>query len=65
MESSHRRIINELEKKHQQELQTVLCEKEQALAEETQVRIQFNEQIKKNNIFSLQNSLIILQNYLF
>lgn len=39
MESSHRRIINDLEEKHRQEIQRLLCEKEQALAEETQVEI--------------------------
>ena len=38
MESSHRRIINDLEEKHRQEIQRLLCEKEQALAEETQVQ---------------------------
>ena len=37
MESSHRRIIHDLEEKHRQEIQRLLCEKEQALAEETQV----------------------------
>lgn len=37
MESSHKRIISELEEKHQDEIQRLLCEKEQALAEETQV----------------------------
>ncbi len=39
MESSHRRIINDLEEKHRQEIQRLLCEKEQALAEETQVEL--------------------------
>lgn len=39
MESSHRRIINDLEEKHRQEIQRLLCEKEQALAEETQVKL--------------------------
>lgn len=38
MESSHRRIVSEMEEKHRQELQRLLCEKEQALAEETQVQ---------------------------
>lgn len=37
MESSHRRIINDLEEKHRQEIHRLLCDKEQALAEETQV----------------------------
>lgn len=39
MESSHRRIIADLEEKHRQEIHRLLCEKEQALAEETQVNI--------------------------
>lgn len=37
MESSHRRIINDLEDKHRQEIDRLLMEKETALAEETQV----------------------------
>lgn len=37
MESSHRRIVNELEEKHRQEIQRLVYDKEQALAEETQV----------------------------
>lgn len=41
MESSHRRIISELEEKHHAEIQQLLCDKETALAEETQVRIIF------------------------
>lgn len=39
MESSHRRIIADLEEKHRQELHRLRCEKEQALVEETQVSI--------------------------
>lgn len=39
MESSHRRIINDLEEKHRKEIERLLVEKEQALAEETQVTI--------------------------
>lgn len=42
MESSHRRIISELEEKHHAEIQQLLCDKETALAEETQVRFYFN-----------------------
>ena len=38
MENSHRRIIAELEEKHHRELRTLEAEKQQALAEETQVR---------------------------
>lgn len=41
MESSHRRIISELEEKHHAEIQQLLCDKETALAEETQVRFFF------------------------
>lgn len=37
MEASHKRIIHELEEKHQQEIAKLILEKEQALAEETQV----------------------------
>lgn len=37
MESSHRRIINDLEEKHRQEIHRLRCDKEQALVEETQV----------------------------
>lgn len=37
MESSHRRIISDLEEKHRQEIDRLLLEKETALAEETQV----------------------------
>lgn len=37
MESSHRRIIQDQEEKHQHEIARLIVEKEQALAEETQV----------------------------
>ena len=37
MENSHRRIIAELEEKHHRELCALEAEKQQALAEETQV----------------------------
>jgi hypothetical protein len=37
MESSHKRIISDLEVKHKSEIQRLLNEKETALAEETQV----------------------------
>jgi myosin phosphatase Rho-interacting protein len=37
MESSHKRIISDLEVKHKGEIQRLLNEKETALAEETQV----------------------------
>lgn len=37
MEASHKRIIHDLEEKHQHEIAQLIVEKEQALAEETQV----------------------------
>lgn len=37
MESSHKRIISDLEVKHKAEIERLLNEKETALAEETQV----------------------------
>lgn len=37
MESSHKRIISDLEAKHKSEIERMLSEKESALAEETQV----------------------------
>lgn len=37
MESSHKRIISDLEAKHRAEIENLLTEKETALAEETQV----------------------------
>lgn len=44
MESSHKRIISDLEAKHKAEMQRLLNEKETALAEETQVRWKFLNQ---------------------
>lgn len=41
MESSHKRIISDLEAKHKAEIQRLLNEKESALAEETQVSLSF------------------------
>lgn len=37
MESSHRRLICDMEEKHKLEIERLLAEKETALAEETQV----------------------------
>lgn len=37
MESSHRRLICDMEEKHKVEIERLLAEKETALAEETQV----------------------------
>lgn len=39
MESSHRRLICDMEEKHKLEIERLLAEKETALAEETQVCI--------------------------
>lgn len=47
MESSHRRIISELEEKHQIEIQELLSEKEQALAEETQATLAALDAMRK------------------
>lgn len=41
MESSHRRIVADLEENHRQEIERLLLEKETALAEETQVRANY------------------------
>ncbi|XP_059613392.1 protein outspread isoform X2 [Phlebotomus argentipes] len=57
MESSHRRIISELEKKHQQELQQVLCEKEQALAEETQATLAALDAMRKAHQSEVQREI--------
>lgn len=38
MENSHKRMLMEMEEKHRRELAALQAEKEQALAEETQVR---------------------------
>lgn len=43
MESSHKRIVTDLELKHRVEIQRLLGEKETALAEETQVIIGSSE----------------------
>lgn len=37
MENSHKRMLTEMEEKHRRELAALQAEKEQALAEETQV----------------------------
>lgn len=52
MESSHRRIISELEEKHHAEIQQLLCDKETALAEETQVRFSFKGCLRNKKLFS-------------
>ncbi|XP_035796179.1 protein outspread-like isoform X3 [Anopheles albimanus] len=47
MEASHKRIIHELEEKHQQEIAKLILEKEQALAEETQATLAALDAMKK------------------
>lgn len=39
MEASHKKIIQEMQEKHREEVEQLLSDKEQALAEETQVRL--------------------------
>lgn len=47
MESSHKRIIAEMEAKHKEEIERLLREKEIALAEETQATLQALESMRK------------------
>uniref|UniRef100_A0A182PLN7 PH domain-containing protein n=1 Tax=Anopheles epiroticus TaxID=199890 RepID=A0A182PLN7_9DIPT len=47
MEASHKRIIHDLEEKHQQEITKLILEKEQALAEETQATLAALDAMKK------------------
>lgn len=47
MESSHKRIIAEMESKHKEEIERLLREKEVALAEETQATLQALESMRK------------------
>jgi hypothetical protein len=47
IESSHKRKIADLEAKHKSEIQRLLVEKEQALAEETQATLQALESMRK------------------
>ena len=47
MESSHKRILSEMEDKHRQERKQLLIEKEQALAEETQATLAALEAMRK------------------
>jgi hypothetical protein len=48
MENSHRRIVAELRDEHEQQIQQMKHEKEEALAEETQATLAGNEQ---RNVF--------------
>jgi myosin phosphatase Rho-interacting protein len=47
MESSHKRIVAEMEMKHKEEIERLLREKEVALAEETQATLQALESMRK------------------
>lgn len=47
IESSHKRKIADLEMKHKEEIERLLVEKEQALAEETQATLQALESMRK------------------
>jgi myosin phosphatase Rho-interacting protein len=47
IESSHKRKIADLESKHKAEIQKMLLDKEQALAEETQATLQALESMRK------------------
>ncbi|XP_052866162.1 protein outspread [Anopheles cruzii] len=47
MEASHKRIIHDLEEKHQQDIGNLILEKEQALAEETQATLAALDAMKK------------------
>lgn len=47
MESSHKRIVSEMEVKHKEEIERLLREKEVALAEETQATLQALESMRK------------------
>lgn len=47
MESSHKRIISEMDIKHKEEIERLLREKEVALAEETQATLQALESMRK------------------
>ncbi|KAJ6646128.1 Protein outspread [Pseudolycoriella hygida] len=57
MESSHRRIISDLEEKHRQEIQRLLCEKEQALAEETQATLAALDAMRKAHQNEVQREI--------
>lgn len=65
MESSHKRIISDLEVKHKSEIQRLLNEKETALAEETQVSrkaFSFKFLVQENLFLSIFRQLYKLSN---
>lgn len=57
MESSHRRIITEMEDKHRQELEQSRLEKEQALAEETQATLAALDAMRKAHETEVQKEI--------
>ncbi|XP_055905657.1 protein outspread isoform X1 [Eupeodes corollae] len=57
MESSHRRIINDLEDKHRQEIDRLLMEKETALAEETQATLAALDAMRKAHQSEVQREV--------
>ncbi|KAL5280564.1 MPRIP family protein [Megaselia abdita] len=57
MESSHRRIISDLEEKHRKEIERLLVEKEQALAEETQATLAALDAMRKAHQSEVQREV--------
>uniref|UniRef100_A0A1A9ZVY4 PH domain-containing protein n=1 Tax=Glossina pallidipes TaxID=7398 RepID=A0A1A9ZVY4_GLOPL len=57
MESSHRRTISDLEGKHKQEIERLLTEKEQALAEETQATLAALDAMRKAHQSEVQREV--------
>nr|CAD7406882.1 unnamed protein product [Timema cristinae] len=62
MESSHRRIIAELEEKHRQELEQLRIEKEQALTEETQATLAALDAMRKAHETEVQREITKFKN---
>ncbi|XP_055379312.1 protein outspread isoform X2 [Condylostylus longicornis] len=57
MESSHRRIITDLEERHRVEIERLLFEKEQALAEETQATLAALDAMRKAHQSEVQREV--------
>ncbi|XP_028896188.2 protein outspread isoform X2 [Zeugodacus cucurbitae] len=57
MESSHRRIVADLEEKHRQEIERLLLEKETALAEETQATLAALDAMRKAHQSEVQREV--------
>ncbi|CAD7085941.1 unnamed protein product [Hermetia illucens] len=57
MESSHRRIVSDLEEKHRKEIDRLLVEKEQALAEETQATLAALDAMRKAHQSEVQREV--------